>query len=75
MVSDAEKQAEVHRSVSDAEQVVHEVTAVPVEKLRDGIIAYRFECSCGREGNGWHRTPEKAIAAGHDHVHKEPVGE
>jgi len=47
----------------------HAVIAVPVRKLDvDGIVAWRFSCSCGREGEGWHPTPEKAEAAGHCHI-------
>ena len=50
----------------------HSVEAIPIEKLRDGIIGYRWRCSCGRERDGIHRTPEKAIEAGHDHIN--PTG-
>lgn len=45
----------------------HVLTAVPVRKMA-GIVGYRFACSCGREGNGWHNTEAKAIEAGRDHI-------
>lgn len=48
----------------------HNVEPVPVEKMDAGTepIGYRFKCSCGREGNGTHRTPELARTAGFGHV-------
>lgn len=46
----------------------HAVTAAPVVKMDGGVIGYRFECSCGRIGNGTHRTPAKAVRAGSAHV-------
>lgn len=51
------------------EDLGHHVVAVPVRKMQ-GIVAWRFACSCGREGNGWHSTPEKAKAAGRDHFNR-----
>lgn len=47
----------------------HIITAKPVLKLdADGPVGYRYSCSCGREGQGWHKTPEKAELAGKAHV-------
>lgn len=48
--------------------VEHHVTAEPIVKMDGGTIGYRFECSCGRVGNGCHSTEAKAIERGHDHV-------
>lgn len=50
----------------------HVVTAEPVEKFRDGIIGYRFRCSCGKEGHGHHSTEAKAISAGQAHFRSTP---
>lgn len=46
----------------------HVVTAEPVDKMDGGVIGYRFVCTCGRRGNGHHRTIEQAIERGHDHI-------
>jgi hypothetical protein len=59
----------VEGAETDDERCIdHDVEAVPVDKMDGGLIGYRFTCSCGRIGNGWHATPEKAIAAGAAHT-------
>jgi hypothetical protein len=51
----------------------HDVEAIPIEKLRDGVIGYRWRCSCGRERDGIHPTPEKAVLAGRAHFDPDAV--
>jgi hypothetical protein len=54
----------------------HVVTAVPRMKLSSSTpLGYLFQCSCGREGRGVHRTAEKAIERGHDHIMVEQTTE
>jgi hypothetical protein len=54
----------------DERQVTeHVVTAVPRMKMSSPTpVGYKFVCSCGRKGNGSHKTREKAIERGHDHI-------
>lgn len=48
----------------------HNLRAVPIHKMDAGTepIGFRFSCSCGREGNGTHRTYEAAMKAGCAHI-------
>jgi hypothetical protein len=46
----------------------HMIESIPIIKMDGGLIGYRWKCSCGRERDGCHRTPEKAIEAGQNHI-------
>lgn len=51
----------------------HVVTAHQVVKLAGPLNQWTYACSCGRKGNGWHDTPERAIERGGDHFRLSPA--
>jgi len=55
--------------VTGSDGTEHTVTARQVVKMSGPLNAWTFVCSCGRESNGWHDTPMKAVEAGRGHVH------
>jgi hypothetical protein len=47
----------------------HDLVTEPVKKMDSTApVGYRWFCGCGRSGNGWHSTPEKAVEAGKAHT-------
>lgn len=46
----------------------HNVGTIPIKKLDGGTIGYRWACSCGREGKGYHNTEVQAMRAAGDHI-------
>lgn len=54
----------------DVESIEHVREAVPVRKMDSGdkILAYRWKCSCGREGKGWHSNIINALEASKGHL-------